>query len=215
MQLTPFTLLKAYAFGIFPMAESRSSPVLHWMDPPLRGILPLDSFHVPRRLQRTIRQKRYAVRVNTAFETVVRLCAAPRPGHSESWINEEIRALFAALHRAGNAHSVECWHGGRLVGGLYGLAIGGAFFGESMFSHERDASKVALVHLIARLRRGGFTLLDTQFVTEHRRQFGAREIPRSAYRDQLTEAIAREGDFHGLGADPDPETVLQSITQTS
>jgi len=215
MRLTPATLLKAYAIGIFPMAESRTSPVVHWMDPPMRGILPLDAFHVPRRLRRTVRKKPFSVRSDTAFEAVVRTCAAPRIGQPESWINDEIRALFLALHRTGSAHSVECWQGDRLVGGLYGLAMGGAFFGESMFSIAPDASKVALVHLVARLLRGGFTLLDTQFVTEHLSQFGACEIPRASYRVKLADAIARDADFHCFGDDPDPDTVLQSITHTS
>ncbi len=215
MRLTPATLLKAYANGIFPMAESRNSTVLHWMDPPLRGILPLETFHIPRRLRRTVRQRRFAIRCDTAFEPVLRACAAPRNGHFESWINDEIRLLFLALHRAGNAHSIECWLDGRLAGGLYGLAIGGAFFGESMFSRAPDASKVALVYLIARLKLGGYTLLDTQFVTEHLRQFGACEIPRASYRARLADAMTRAANFHCLGDDPDPETVLQSITQTS
>lgn len=215
MALTTDCLLHAYANGIFPMARRRDSTVLEWMDPSLRGILPLDEFHAPKRLLRKIRQRPFSVRCDKAFESVIAACAAPGDGRPETWINAEIGRLFAELHHKGLAHSVECWRDGKLVGGLYGLALGAAFFGESMFSIEPDASKIALVYLVARLRYGGFMLLDTQYVTHHLLQFGAREIGRSDYRALLRTAIASDADFHGLGDDPDTGTVLQLITQTS
>jgi leucyl/phenylalanyl-tRNA--protein transferase len=171
------------------MAETRDGFRLYWLDPEMRGVLPLDRFHLPRRLARTVLAGRYHVTTDTAFEVVIAACAESGPRRAETWINPTIERLFIALHGLGHAHSVECWDGGELVGGLYGLAIGGAFFGESMFSRARDASKVALVHLVARLRLGGFTLLDTQFVTTHLAQFGTQEVPRAAYRRSLTEAI--------------------------
>jgi len=189
MQLTPDLLLKAYAIGIFPMAEGRDDPELYWIDPELRGILPLDGFHVPRSLRRTLRRGLFEIRVDTAFRAVVAGCAAATPDRPDSWINDEIRHVYGALFDTGHAHSIECWQGGALVGGLYGVAIGGAFFGESMFSRVEDASKVALVHLMARLEAGGFRLLDTQFVTSHLARFGAIEIPREAYRRRLRAAL--------------------------
>jgi leucyl/phenylalanyl-tRNA--protein transferase len=224
VRLTPDLLLQAYAIGIFPMAESADDPDIFWVDPEHRGVLPLDSFHVPRKLRRTVRQDAFEIRCDTAFEAVVRSCAQPTETRPKTWINEEIVRLYAALFRRGAAHSVEAWHGGRLVGGLYGVALGGAFFGESMFSRAADASKVALVHLVARLRAGGFVLLDTQFVTEHLEQFGAIEIPRAEYRRRLAAALRVQGYFRcelPLLADGDGSggaaalSILQSSTPTS
>jgi leucyl/phenylalanyl-tRNA--protein transferase len=187
--LTPELLLRAYAAGIFPMAETADDPEVFWVDPEQRGILPLDGFHLPRRLARTLRQDVFDVRCDAAFEAVVRGCAEPTAERPKTWINEEIVRLYAALHRLGFAHSVETWRGGELVGGLYGVALGAAFFGESMYSRVTDASKVALAQLVARLRLGGFHLLDTQFVTDHLQQFGAVEISRAQYHRRLTAAI--------------------------
>jgi leucyl/phenylalanyl-tRNA--protein transferase len=188
-QLTPEALLNAYAIGIFPMAETRDDPELYWIDPERRGILPLEDFHVPRSLKRTLRRETFEIRVDSAFRDVVAGCAAPSAGRPDSWINDEIRTAYGALFDMGYAHSVECWQGGGLVGGLYGVAINGAFFGESMFSRVEDASKVALVHLVARMTHGGFRLLDTQFVTAHLARFGAIEIPREEYRRRLRAAL--------------------------
>ena len=187
--LTSALMLRAYRHGLFPMAETRDSDRLYWLDPEQRGVLPLEIFRIPRRLGRTVLSGPYDVSVDTHFAEVIAGCAMPAPGRGETWINPQIEQLFTQLHREGHAHSVETWHDDELVGGLYGVAIGGAFFGESMFSIARDASKVALAHLVARLRLGGFTLLDTQFVTAHLTQFGATEIPRAAYRALLDAAI--------------------------
>ncbi len=193
LRITPDLLLRAYRAGLFPMAESRDAGHLYWLDPEMRGILPLQGFHLPRRLARTVLSGGdFTVTADTAFSRVIELCAAPAPGREDSWINPEIESLFTALHEMGVGHSIEVWQEGRLVGGLYGVAQGGAFFGESMFSRVRDASKVALVHLVARLRLGGFTLLDTQFITSHLSQFGALEIPRAAYRQRLAAALQAE-----------------------
>ncbi len=191
-RLTPQILLRAYAEGLFPMAERRGDPVLYWVSPEKRGILPLDTFHVPHRLARTVRSHRFTVTADRAFADVMRSCAAPAQGREESWINDEILRLYTALHVGGHAHSIECWQEGELVGGLYGVRLGAAFFGESMFSRARDASKVALVHLVDALRRGGFILLDTQFITAHLAQFGAVEIPRTQYLALLNTALGRE-----------------------
>jgi len=191
-QLTPEILLRAYAEGLFPMAERRGDPTLYWVSPEKRGIIPLDGFHVPHRLARTVRSGRFIVTADHAFRDVMLACAAPAPGREESWINAEILRLYTALHVGGHAHSIECWRDGTLVGGLYGVRLGGAFFGESMFSRERDASKVALVHLVDALKRGGFTLLDTQFITSHLTRFGAVEIPRQQYLAKLHDALNRE-----------------------
>ena len=190
--LTPEILLRAYAEGLFPMAERRDDPSLYWVSPENRGLIPLDGFHIPRRLARTVKSGRYEVTADRAFSAVMRACAAPAEGREQTWINDEILRLYAALHASGHAHSVECWQAGELVGGLYGVCLGAAFFGESMFSRARDASKVALVHLVEALRRGGFLLLDTQFLTRHLATFGAFEVPRDAYLVLLHEAIMHE-----------------------
>ena len=206
MEITPQVLLKAYACGIFPMAEAADDPGLFWVEPELRGIIPLDEFHIPRRLARTVRQQVYEVRVDHDFAATIRMCAEDTPDRPSTWINGRIAALYTELHRMGHCHSVECWKDGKLVGGLYGLHIGGAFFGESMFSRARDASKVALVHLVERMKAGGFCLLDTQFNTKHLSQFGAIEIPKRDYEQLLDEAIAVKGDFFALDRN-EPETL--------
>lgn len=191
-KLTPEILLRAYAEGLFPMAERRGDSTLYWVSPEKRGIIPLDRFHVPHRLARTLRNGSFTVTADQAFAQVMQACAAPGPGRPESWINDEIVRLYTALHAGGHGHSIECWQDGELAGGLYGVRLGAAFFGESMFSRRRDASKVALVHLVAGLRRGGFVLLDTQFITAHLAQFGAIEIPRAQYLMKLADALNRE-----------------------
>jgi leucyl/phenylalanyl-tRNA--protein transferase len=192
-EITPELLLRAYRAGLFPMAESRRGDRLYWLDPELRGIIPLDRFHLPRRLLRTVLSGPFTVTSNRDFAAVMAGCAEPAAGRDETWINPEIERLFGALHRLGHAHSLEVWHGapeaGRLAGGLYGVSLGGAFFGESMFSRMRDASKVALVHLVARLRLCGFRLLDAQFQTSHLARFGCHEIPRAEYKRRLSEAM--------------------------
>ena len=214
IELTPELLLRAYAAGLFPMAESAEDPDLFWIDPDPRGVLPLTRFHLPRRLKRTLGAALYEVRVDTAFSAVMRGCAEPTQIRPKTWINEEIFRLYEGLFQQGFAHSVETWQGGELVGGLYGVALRGAFFGESMFSRARDASKVALVHLVARLIRGRFRLLDTQFVTEHLRRFGAIEISRREYHRLLEEALAADAYFP-RGLEEDPVTILQSSKVTS
>ena len=195
LKMTPELVLRAYTAGVFPMAEHAGDPDVFWVDPEQRGVLPLDRFHVPKRLQRTWRHHPFRLSVNEAFDRVVAACADPRPGHPETWINGPIRDVYSALHRRGFGHSVECWEEGELVGGLYGVAINAAFFGESMFSRRTDASKIALIHLVERLRERGFLLLDTQFVTDHLRQFGATEIPRAAYHRQLAHALGHPASF--------------------
>jgi leucyl/phenylalanyl-tRNA--protein transferase len=212
IEITPQVLLKAYACGIFPMAESADDPALYWIEPPQRGILPLDAVHVSRRLARTVRQQVFEVRIDTDFDSVISGCAASRPGRRTTWINPKIRGLYRDLFAMGYCHTVETWAAGRLVGGLYGVALNGAFFGESMFSFERDASKVALIHLCARLVEGGFSLLDTQFVTEHLKQFGAIEIARQEFHQRLEQALARRtSDFLALPKDAEPEAVLGAL----
>jgi leucyl/phenylalanyl-tRNA---protein transferase len=193
--LSPEILLRAYASGIFPMAETADDPELFWVDPKRRGIIPLDAFHVPRRLRRIVRQNVFTIRCDTAFEAVMRGCAEASDKRPNTWINDEILELYTGLFARGAAHSVECWHEGELVGGLYGVSLGAAFFGESMFSRVTDASKVALVHLVARLRYGRYRLLDTQFVTPHLAQFGAIEITRARYHRLLAEALRYRGVF--------------------
>jgi leucyl/phenylalanyl-tRNA--protein transferase len=201
-EITPEVLLRAYACGIFPMAESATDPAIFWVEPDHRGIIPLHGLHISARLARTIRSDRFTVTVDTAFRRVIDGCAAPAPGREDTWINRRIRDLYIALHDMGHCHSVEVWSDDDLVGGLYGVSLGGAFFGESMFHRVRDASKVALVHLVARLIAGGFTLLDTQFVTEHLSSLGAVEVPRARYLAMLETAMAVSADFGRLPATP-------------
>lgn len=206
-------LLDCYRRGVFPMADARDDDRVFLIDPQLRGVIPLDGFHVAARLARTVRSERFQVSADTDFPAVVEACAEARPGRPETWINGPIQHLYERLHRAGRAHSVECRLDGALVGGLYGVSLGGAFFGESMFSTARDASKVALVHLVARLIVGGYRLLDTQFMTSHLAQFGALEIPRAAYRRRLAEALEAPADFYRfVESGPD---ALQAISQAS
>jgi len=195
IRLTPDILLQAYAAGIFPMAESADDPELFWVDPTRRGVIPLDGLHVPRRLRRVLRRGGFEVRCDTAFAEVMRGCAEASETRPSTWINEEIVRLYTGLFERGAAHSVECWLDGELAGGLYGVSLGAAFFGESMFSRASEASKVALVHLVARLRLGGYRLLDTQFLTPHLAQFGAIEIPRARYHRLLAEALRYRGVF--------------------
>jgi len=213
--LTPDLLLQAYAVGLFPMAERRDDPTLYWIDPEERAILPLDGFHLSRRLARTVRANRFEIRCDTAFQDVMRACAEPTAERRETWINDPILQLYTALFRRGHAHSVEAWREGELVGGLYGVSLGGAFFGESMFSRETDASKVALVHLVARLKVGGYVLLDCQFMTEHLRQFGVVEISRDDYRNRLGKALKVEAEFQRDLIGAAESLVLQPTTHTS
>jgi leucyl/phenylalanyl-tRNA--protein transferase len=196
--LTPELVLAAYARGLFPMAEKRDDPHLYWVSPEKRGVIPLDAFHVSHRLARTARSGKFTVTADRAFVAVMQGCASPRPGREDTWINGEILRLYTALAASGHAHSVECWQDGELVGGLYGVKLGAAFFGESMFSCRRDASKVALVKLVEALRRGRFTLLDTQFLTAHLAGFGAVEVPRERYLTLLESALGREAVWPGV-----------------
>ncbi len=220
-EITPEILLKAYACGIFPMAERAEDDGVFWIDPNERGIIPLDGFHVPASLKKTLRLGIFEFRVDTAFAAVIDGCAEPAPGRRQTWINADIRRLTLALHALGYAHSVETWADGELVGGLYGVSLGGAFFGESMFSRRTDASKVALVHLWARLVAGGYKLLDTQFITSHLERFGAIEISRAEYHERLREAIAVEdATFYPPAFDAEAgggtsELLLQSLSQMS
>ncbi len=207
-EVTPELMLRAYRSGLFPMAETRRGDRLYWLDPEQRGVLPLDRFHLPRRLRRTVLAGGFDIRADADFAGVIAGCATPADGREDTWINRDIERLFTALHAQGHAHSMEAWQGGRLVGGLYGVVMGGAFFGESMFSVVRDASKVALVHLVARLRLGGFVLLDTQFVTAHLGQFGAYEIPRAQYKLALDRAAGTPARWI---AAPAPDEVAAEI----
>ena len=208
-------LVDCYRRGVFPMADARHDRRVFLVDPARRGVLPLGGFHVSRRLARTVRSDRFEVRTDTAFAEVVAACAAPRSGRMETWINEPIQAMCDALFARGLAHSIETWLDGRMVGGLYGVALGGAFFGESMFSTERDASKVALVHLIARLKAGGFTLLDAQFLTEHLATFGAEEISRGDYLERLAGALEVRADFRRIDPYAGGAAAMQAISQAS
>ncbi|ARN81799.1 leucyl/phenylalanyl-tRNA--protein transferase [Methylocystis bryophila] len=192
-EITPQMLLRAYTLGIFPMAESAEDEEIFWVEPRERAIFPLDSFHISRSLAKVLRQERFEVSADQDFDAVLELCAAPAPSREKTWINAQIRTLYRALFDLGVAHTIECRRDGRLVGGLYGVALGAAFFGESMFHRERDASKVALAHLVARLRAGGFRLLDTQFMTDHLASLGAREVSREIYRRMLSTAIETPG----------------------
>lgn len=211
-ELTPDLLLRAYTIGLFPMAETADDPELFWVDPERRGVIPLESFHVPGSLKKTIRRGAFDVDTDRDFVGVIEGCAELSPKRRATWINAEIVRLYGELHRRGFAHSVECRRDGRLVGGLYGVALGGAFFGESMFSRDPDASKAALVHLVVRLIRGGFTLLDTQFVTPHLARFGAIEISRAAYRRQLAKALEVRAHFP-RELDAEGEALLDSLTR--
>ena len=211
--LTPEILLRAYAIGIFPMAESADDPALHWIEPKQRGIIPLDGFHLSKRMARMLGEHPYRVVIDQDFDAVIAACAAPRAASSDTWINGQIRQLYRALFDRGFCHTVEVRRrdDDALVGGLYGVSLGGAFFGESMFHVERDCSKLALVHLVARLRYGGYTLLDTQFVTEHLKQFGAVEIPRTAYRTRLTAAQRLPADYRLFPEHASEEQVLAAL----
>jgi leucyl/phenylalanyl-tRNA---protein transferase len=211
LRLTPDMLLAAYAAGVFPMAESRDDPAIFWVDPKRRGILPLDGFHISRSLARTMRRGGFRISFDTAFDAVVAGCA-DRP---ETWINDTIHALYTALHNRGAAHSVEVWDGDALVGGVYGVSLGAAFFGESMFSRRTDASKIALAWLVDRLRMGGFALFDTQFLTDHLQTLGAVEIPRQSYRAMLAKALDQSADFNVPGPVPRAQDVIQRNAQTS
>jgi leucyl/phenylalanyl-tRNA--protein transferase len=212
IEITPEVLLKAYACGIFPMAESADDPALFWIEPEKRGVIPLDRFHVSTRLARTVRSDRFTVTVDRDFDSVVDACAEPWPGRSRTWINGRIRTLYRKLYERRHCHSLEVYEGDNLVGGLYGVTLGRAFFGESMFHRARDASKVALVHLVARLKAGGFKLLDTQFVTDHLRTFGAIEVPRRQYHKLLEGALTGDGDFAALDV-RHPITGEQALAQ--
>jgi leucyl/phenylalanyl-tRNA--protein transferase len=214
LEITPQVLLKAYAVGIFPMAESADDPGLYWIEPEQRGIIPLDGFHLPKRLRRTVASGKFEIRIDTDFAGVIDACAGSVEGRPKTWINARIRRLYGELFEMGACHTVEAWRAGSLVGGLYGVQLGAAFFGESMFSRERDASKVALVHLVARLKAGGFTLLDAQFTTEHLRQFGAVDVPRQRYQTMLEDAINADADFYFFGGGT-LDVILQSVSQTS
>ncbi|MEG9861448.1 MAG: leucyl/phenylalanyl-tRNA--protein transferase [Parvularculales bacterium] len=207
-------LLEAYQAGIFPMADNRESNGFYWVNPDKRGVIPLKHFHLPRRLRRTLKDAPFVIKINKDFATVMQACAEPTPDRPESWINPPLYRLYTRLHSLGYAHSVECWQDGNLVGGLYGVHVGAAFFGESMFSRVKDASKIALVHLAARLRAGGFLLLDIQFITMHLRQFGAVELSHTAFHQCLSEALRHQGDFFSL-SDDTPSSILQSISQIS
>lgn len=209
--LDPDLLLQAYAMGIFPMAEGRDDPQVHWVDPRRRGIFPLDGFHISRSLDRLIRRHNFTIRTNTAFEAVVDACAA----RDETWINAPIRSAYLELHRRGHAHSLEVWAGGQLAGGVYGVTLGAAFFGESMFSAQSGGSKVALAFLVHRLRAGGFRLFDTQFLTPHLASLGAVEIPRAEYHRRLAEAVALPARFEPEGYCPSASSVLSGVSSAS
>ncbi|MDV4177820.1 leucyl/phenylalanyl-tRNA--protein transferase [Rhizobium brockwellii] len=187
--ITPDILLRAYSIGLFPMAESADDPEIFWVEPELRGVLPFDHFHVSKSLVKTVRKKPFEIRFDHAFDQVIAACAEETSGRPSTWINKTIRSLYSTLFDMGHAHTVEAWEGNELVGGLYGVSLGSAFFGESMFSRRTDASKICLVHLVDRLRKRGFTLLDTQFTTEHLKTFGAIDVPKADYAAMLTEAM--------------------------
>lgn len=213
--ISPDTILRAYASGVFPMAEDGESDDLFWVDPKMRGIIPLDQFHLSRRLSKSIRQGTFRITRDQAFAQVMRACAAPGNDRQRTWINKRIITIYTELHQLGHAHSIECWQDDKLAGGLYGVSIGAAFFGESMFHTETDASKVALAALVGRLRAGGYKLLDIQFITAHLKQFGAREISRADYLTRLAHAIELKADFYSLAEEAESDDLLQAITQTS
>lgn len=215
MPLTADIILNAYANGIFPMSDDRDDPELFWVDPERRCVFPLDQFHVPKSLAKKIKRNPFQVTVDRDFDQVMRECAASFGGRDTTWINQTILDLFAELHQRGFAHSIECWQNGKLAGGLYGVSFGGVFCGESMFTRVTDASKIALTYLIARLKRGGFTLLDAQFMTDHLAKFGAIEIERVEYHKKLERALRVKSNFYSLSPDASGSEILQSITQTS
>lgn len=210
--ITPQILLRAYAAGIFPMAESAEDNALYWVEPEERGVIPLDGLRISHSLRKTVRRKIFEVSVDADFPAVIAACAAKTPERRSTWINARIKALYTQLHRMGCCHSIECRKDGELVGGLYGVRIGSVFFGESMFSRATDASKVALVHLVARLNRGGFGLLDAQFVNPHLERLGAVAMPRAAYHEVMEPLLARDADFLAFRQDDDPEAVLAWAT---
>ena len=213
--LTPEILLTAYSHGIFPMAESQDDPEIFWLDPERRGIFPLDDFHLSRTMRKVVRKNPYHITVDTNFRQVMKACAMPAKDRENTWINRTILDLYTELHEQGHAHSVEVWRDKKLVGGLYGVSFNAVFCGESMFSIESNTSKLALTYLVARLKAGGFRLLDTQFLTDHLASLGAVEISREEYHRRLDQAIGFEGDFYSLASDASSEEIIQSITQTS
>ncbi|MEH6524979.1 MAG: leucyl/phenylalanyl-tRNA--protein transferase [Sneathiella sp.] len=215
MPLTADIILNAYANGIFPMSDARDDPELFWVDPERRGIFPLEAFHVPKSLAKTIRRAPFKITVDQDFGQVMRECAAATTDRDSTWINQTILDLYAELHGRGFAHSIECWHDGKLAGGLYGISLAGVFCGESMFTRVTDASKIALTYLVARLKHGGFTLLDAQFMTDHLAKFGAIEIDREDYHRRLDKALKVKSNFYSLSLDASGSDILQSITQTS
>ena len=210
--ITPQVLLKAYAVGVFPMAESADDPSLYWVEPDERGLIPLDGFHISHSLRKSVRHAGFEIRIDTSFEAVMQHCAEKTPGRDETWINARILKLYTQLHKLGFCHSVETWKDNVLVGGLYGVRLGSAFFGESMFSRATDASKVALVHLVARLNAGGFSLLDAQFLNSHLEQFGCYTLKKQQYRELLDQAMDGKADFFAFNQDKDPEAVLALAT---
>lgn len=216
-KITTELIIAAYSQGVFPMAEKATSTDVYWVDPEMRGIIPLDKFHLSKKLSQNIRKRKFEIRVDTDFDQVIRGCAASyaTAKREETWINNQIITLYGKLFEQGIVHTIESWQNNKLVGGLYGLSLGGAFCGESMFHTVTDASKVALAYLVARLKVGNYKLLDTQFITSHLSQFGAMEIPRHDYKMRLKEALKIKTDFYSLTSDASPETILQSLTQTS
>lgn len=213
--IDPDQLLKAYTLGYFPMARRRDDPSVVWVLPDIRGVLALCEARLPKKLRKFVAGEPFEIRVDADFHAVIRACAEPGPGRQDTWINDPIEEVYCELHRLGFAHSVECYEGGALVGGLYGVALGGVFCGESMFSRRDNASKVAMAHLIGRLKAGGFALLDTQFHTPHLAQFGVAEMDDATYQERLAECLALDADFYRSGSSISTISVLQSITQTS
>jgi len=213
INITPQVLLKAYSCGIFPMAESADDPALYWIEPEHRGILPLDEIHISRRMKKTLRSEPFEICVDRDFQGVIDGCAGEGPARPSTWINDRIRELYSELFDMGHCHTIEAWADGKLLGGLYGVHLHGAFFGESMFSRARDASKVTLLHLVAHLIKGGFKLLDTQFVTEHLSQFGTEEVGREKFQKLLDQALKADGDFPKIDARLGGAEVVEIITR--
>jgi leucyl/phenylalanyl-tRNA--protein transferase len=213
-QITPELLLKAYAFGVFPMAKSRHDQDVYWVQPKERGVIPLDKFHIPRSLRKVLRRRKFEVKIDTAFGRVISGCSEYNSDREDTWINQKIVELFSNLFEAGLAHSVEVWNGEELVGGLYGLAMGAVFFGESMFTRQDNASKIALCYLVAIMKSGGYQVLDTQFINEHLMQFGAIEIAHDEYMQQLGEALTRMGRFGPIPDQSEVERLLFSQLRT-